>query len=88
MKEGKILDVKAAGEPRFPVHICSVQKSADHLIGAVDSKDRLTQPLKRAGERGEGKWVGISWDEALDTIAQKLMQVRDDCGPEDPVMRY
>lgn len=84
--EGKILDVKASGESRFPVHMCSVQKGADHLIGTVESKDRLTQPLKRVGERGEGKWVGISWDEALDTIAQKLIQVRDDFGPEGLVM--
>jgi len=37
--------------------------------------DRLRYPLKRAGERGEGKWQRISWDEALDSIAAKLQQV-------------
>ena len=29
-------------------------------------------PLKRAGERGEGKWVHIDWDEALDDIAARI----------------
>ena len=41
--EDKILDVRAAGESRFPVHMCSVQKGAEHLIGTVESKDRLTR---------------------------------------------
>ena len=31
--------------------------------------ERVLQPLKRVGERGEGKWEQVSWDEALDEIA-------------------
>ena len=34
------------------------------------SATRLHYPLKRAGERGENRWKRISWDEALDTIAE------------------
>ena len=86
VQDGKILEVKAAGGSGFPVHICSVQKGAEHLLGTVESKDRLTRPLKRAGARGEDKWVEIGWDEALDTIAQKLLEVRDDVGPEGLAM--
>lgn len=44
--------------------------------------DRLKYPFKRVGERGEGKWERISWEEALDTIATKLGQIRDESGPE------
>jgi anaerobic selenocysteine-containing dehydrogenase len=44
--------------------------------------DRLKFPLKRMGERGEGKWETISWDQALDEIAEKLGRIKDEYGPE------
>ncbi|MFH1351857.1 MAG: molybdopterin-dependent oxidoreductase [Pseudomonadota bacterium] len=44
--------------------------------------DRLNYPRKRMGERGEGKWQTISWDQALDEIASKLKEVKDAYGAE------
>ncbi|MFA5537141.1 MAG: molybdopterin-dependent oxidoreductase [Bacillota bacterium] len=44
--------------------------------------DRIKYPFKRVGERGEGKWERISWDEALDIVAENLVKVRDSYGPE------
>lgn len=44
--------------------------------------DRIRYPFKRVGERGEGKWERISWDEALDTIAANLTKIRDEHGPQ------
>lgn len=38
-------------------------------------KDRLRFPLKRKGERGEGKWQSISWDEAFDILAERLSAI-------------
>lgn len=43
---------------------------------------RLKYPLKRAGARGEGKWQRISWDQALNEIADKLIDVLMTDGPE------
>lgn len=43
--------------------------------------DRLLYPLKRSGERGEGKWKRISWDQALREIADKLIAIRERYGP-------
>jgi len=42
--------------------------------------DRVKYPLKRTGERGEGKWQRISWDEALDTIAERFTGIADQYG--------
>jgi molybdopterin-containing oxidoreductase family molybdopterin binding subunit len=42
--------------------------------------DRLKYPMKRIGERGEGKFERISWDEALDTIADKFKKIAAEHG--------
>jgi len=47
-----------------------------------DHPFRLTYPLKRAGERGEDRWEQISWDQALDEIASRLSEVREQYGAE------
>ena len=45
-------------------------------------KDRLNFPLKRAGEKGEGKWKEISWGQAFDEIADKLEMLKGKYGAE------
>ena len=42
---------------------------------------RLRKPLRRVGERGNGQFVEVSWDEALDEIANRLAAVRTEYGP-------
>jgi len=44
--------------------------------------NRLKYPLKRDGARGEGKWRRITWDEAFDTIAGRLKEIKKKYGPE------
>jgi thiosulfate reductase/polysulfide reductase chain A len=44
--------------------------------------DRVNYPLKRMGERGEGRWKQISWDQALDEIAEKLKEIKEKYGAE------
>ncbi len=41
-------------------------------LNQVYDPDRILYPLKRAGKRGEGKWVRVSWDEALNDIASRI----------------
>jgi len=48
----------------------------------LNGPDRLRYPLRRAGERGDGSWERISWDEALDEIAEAIVEAIDLEGPE------
>jgi anaerobic dimethyl sulfoxide reductase subunit A len=52
----------------------------------VYDPERLMFPLKRVGERGEGKFERISWDEALDTVAREIKRVRETYGSEAILM--
>ncbi len=46
------------------------------------SPSRLQYPLKRVGPRGGGKWKRITWDEALDEISEKIIEISTESGPE------
>jgi DMSO reductase family type II enzyme molybdopterin subunit len=52
------------------------------------SESRVTHPLKRVGERGEGRWKRISWDEALTEIADKLIDAAIDQGSESLIFDH
>ncbi|MCL2830663.1 MAG: molybdopterin-dependent oxidoreductase [Betaproteobacteria bacterium] len=45
------------------------------------SAERLLYPMLRVGERGEGKFRRVSWDEALDFIAKKMTELKSKYGP-------
>jgi len=44
--------------------------------------DRLRSPMIRTGERGEGKFQEVTWEEALDAMAEKLLAIKEQYGPE------
>lgn len=52
--------------------------------------DRILYPLKRVGntKRGEGKYVRISWDEALTTVAKKIQEVKEKYGPYSIIIPF
>jgi len=43
-------------------------------------KERLVKPLMRVGQRGEGKWKEVSWDEAYTFIAKNLKEIKEKHG--------
>lgn len=50
-------------------------------IALEQDAEKPQTPLIRVGARGEGKWRAVSWDEALDYVADKLKTVMADYGP-------
>lgn len=61
--------------------ICAKGRAAPEL---VYSKDRLTRPLRRTRPKGDADpgWEEISWDTALDEIAQAMRRIAAESGPE------
>ncbi|WP_395939562.1 DMSO/selenate family reductase complex A subunit [Clostridium sp. DJ247] len=51
-------------------------------------QDRLKYPMKRVGKRGEGKFQRITWDEALDIIADNTKRLMQQYGPDSIYMQY
>ncbi len=50
--------------------------------------DRLLYPLKRAGERGEGKWQRVTWDDALTEGLERCQRDRTGHGEMDRFCRW
>lgn len=62
-----------------PMRTCTRRKTAGERLYHLD---RLKFPLKSTGEKGEGKWEQISWDQALNEIAASLQNIKDSYGAE------
>jgi anaerobic selenocysteine-containing dehydrogenase len=85
-KNGKV--AKIAGDPDCPINhgtLCSKGLASAQL---AYHPDRLTYPVRRIGPKSSGKWERISWDEALDVIAGRILDYKDRFGAESIVMGY
>lgn len=74
VKKGMI--VKIEGNPTNPYSKGTVCSKGISIPQVVHHPDRLKYPLKRVGARGEGKWRRISWEAALDIIANKFLEIK------------
>lgn len=79
VKDGKIIRVEGTQEHPFNQGRLCVKGSS--LRNYVYREDRVKTPLRRIGERGEGKFEPISWDEAYQIIAEKLNTVKEKYSP-------
>ena len=77
---GNIVEVR--GDPNDPEGKGELTLRGEHIKEFLYAPDRLTYPMKRTGEKGEGKWERISWDEALTTIAEQLKEIKQKYGAE------
>ncbi len=72
VQDGRVTKLEPAPFPGERGRIC--QKGLSYLQ-LVYHPDRLKYPLRRVGKRGEGKWERLSWDKALDYVAERLQDV-------------
>jgi len=67
--------VRVRGDPEHPFTHGGLCVKVAHYQKRTYHRERLLYPMKRAGHKGEGKFVRISWDEALETIAPRLKAI-------------
>lgn len=80
VKDGEV--IKVEGTPGYPGSngkLCTKGASNRQYLYR---KNRIKTPLRRIGERGEGAFEEITWEEAYQTIAERLNGLKKEYGPE------
>ncbi len=78
---------KFEGNPEHPGSRGRNCAKGPATLNQVTDPDRILQPLKRAGARGEGRWQQVSWEEALDDIAGRIRRAMEE-GRHNEVMYH
>ncbi len=77
VKDGQVLAVR--GDVKSPVNKGLLCVKGYHLPSFLTGKDRLTRPLRR---QADGSFQPITWEAALDEIAQRFQSTLEESGPE------
>jgi menaquinone reductase, molybdopterin-binding-like subunit len=72
---------KLEGNPAHPVNRGGLCARGQAAIQVTYHPDRITQPLKRKGNRGDGSYEAVSWDAALAEVVSKLNELQAAGGP-------
>ena len=78
---------KFEGNPEHPGSRGRNCAKGPATVNQITDPDRILQPLKRVGERGEGKWEPVEWDVALDDIAGRIRSAIEE-GRQQEVMYH
>ncbi len=81
LEEGRLTKVEADLEHPLGGAMCIKGRAAPELLY---HPDRLKHPLRRTRPKDDPDpgWERISWDEALGAIAQRLLAIREESGPQ------
>ncbi len=80
VEDGRAVGIGGDPDHRFTQgFLCA---KVNHYLERVYSPDRILHPMKRVGAKGEGRFARITWDEALDIIADRFRGVIAAHGPQ------
>lgn len=80
VENGVVVDVR--GDKDHPESKGALCPKGNAIKDILYSPERLKYPVKRVGERGDGEWKRIAWDEALTIIVDKLQRIKAESGAE------
>ena len=89
VRDGKILWIESdSGEESSEIPQMRACLRGRALRYWVDCPERLNEPLRRVGPRGSGLFEPVSWDEALDEIANRIEHTVKTWGNEAILIPY
>ena len=83
VREGRLIKVEGTRENPVNRGVLCVKGAASRQW--VYNAERIQTPLIRTGERGSGEYRPVSWEEALQTISSRLLEIKGETGPESVV---
>lgn len=82
VRDGKLVRVEPGDMPGRPGYANACLRGISYIERLQDESVRVMYPMRRTGERGSGEFERITWDEAIDEIAEKLNAVIKEKGPQ------
>jgi anaerobic selenocysteine-containing dehydrogenase len=80
VEDGRAVELRGVREhPYTRGRLCA---KVNRFLDRVYSPDRVLHPLRRVGEKGEGRFERVGWDEALDDVASRLGAIVAESGGE------
>jgi anaerobic selenocysteine-containing dehydrogenase len=86
VENGRAIDIRGARDhPPTNGTLCT---KVAHYLDRTYSPDRLRYPMRRVGAKGEGRFARISWNEALDEIAERFSAIAESSDGPQAILPY
>jgi anaerobic selenocysteine-containing dehydrogenase len=86
VEDGRAIDIR--GAPDHPPTAGTLCTKVAHYLDRTYSPDRVLHPMRRIGAKGEGRFERISWDEALDEIAERFGAIAASADGPQAILPY
>ena len=80
VRDGRAVEVR--GDPGHPFTRGGLCVKVNNYVDKAYSPDRVLYPMRRTGPKGSGQFTRVSWEEALDEIADRFRSSIAEHGPE------
>jgi anaerobic selenocysteine-containing dehydrogenase len=79
VENGRVVRIDGDPDQPFTAGFACAKVNRDAEL--VHSPERLGTPLRRVGRKGEGRFIPLGWDEALDEVVERWQRVIAEWGP-------
>ena len=79
---------RIAGDPDHPFTRGFLCAKVNRYLERTYHKDRVLYPMRRVGKKGSGSFVRVSWDEAIDEIAERLHAIAKSADGPQSILPY